>query len=159
MQVKQAADEFLFYLEVEKNVSEHTLHSYAYDVKVFVDFLMKFHDSTRLVEIHNSTIRRFIQDQVLRHHTKPRTLQRRISCLKSFSTFCCKEKWIETDFMAGIKAPKADKRLPVYLTHSEVKKLFQVLENDTRKAARRNELMIKFLATTGLRRQELVDLN
>ncbi|WP_327606099.1 tyrosine-type recombinase/integrase [Virgibacillus tibetensis] len=65
---------------------------------------------------------------------------------------------MKADFMAGIQAPKADSKLPVYLTLEELGKLFRSLEKDTRTLAFRNNLMFKLLATSGMRRQELVDL-
>ncbi len=91
------------------------------------------------------------QEQVIHQKTKskPKTMQRRISCLKSFSRFCVKEGWIEHDFMIR----KSDKKLPVYMTISELQKLFRALENDKGAFSKRNELMIKLLATTGMRRQ------
>ncbi|WP_255298244.1 tyrosine-type recombinase/integrase [Brevibacillus dissolubilis] len=106
-----------------------------------------------------TTSRRFIQDQVINQSIKPKTLQRRISCLKSLSQFCLKEKWIDTDFMAGIQAPKADKKVPVYMKLLELQKLFRYLESDQSKYAVRNHLIFKLLATTGMRRQECIDLN
>ncbi|MGC5328178.1 tyrosine-type recombinase/integrase [Brevibacillus sp. SYSU BS000544] len=158
MEIKKAADEFLFYLEIERNVSTHTYRSYAYDLQLFCSFLRQVHNTNELEYVQNSTVRRFIQEQVLQKKTRPKTMQRRISCLKSFSRFCAKEGWIDHDFMVGIQSPKSDKKLPVYLTISELQKLFHSLENDQGKFCKRNELMIKLLATTGMRRQELVDL-
>ncbi|MET1030616.1 MAG: integrase, partial [Domibacillus tundrae] len=65
---------------------------------------------------------------------------------------------MESDFMAGIQAPKSDKNLPVYMSLEELKKLFHFLEKDERTLAYRNNLLFKLLATSGMRRQELVDL-
>ncbi|MED4582490.1 tyrosine-type recombinase/integrase [Brevibacillus choshinensis] len=158
MQVRQAIDEFLSYMQVERNVSVNTIRSYAYDLHVFEAFLQKVHGITELQHVYNSTIRRFVQDQVIEHQTQPRTLQRRISCLKSFCRFCAKEKWITNEFMVGIQAPKTDKKLPVYMKLIELQQLFRFLEADQRKFALRNHVMFKLLATTGMRRQELVDL-
>ncbi|WP_257968073.1 site-specific integrase [Peribacillus deserti] len=154
----QAADDYLMYLQVEKNYSVNTLISYAFDLKLYGDFLAANDRSLVLDRLTSSTVRRFVQDQVINHGIKPRTLQRRISCLKSFSQYCLKENYMKSDFTAGIQAPKADKKLPRYMTLQELHKLFAYLEQDPRPQALRNELMFKLLATTGMRRQELVDL-
>ncbi|CAN7264916.1 tyrosine-type recombinase/integrase [Peribacillus frigoritolerans] len=69
-----------------------------------------------------------------------------------------KENYLKSDFTAGIQAPKADKNLPKYMTLQELHKLFTCLEHDSRPQRIRNELMFKLLATTGMRRPELVDL-
>jgi site-specific recombinase XerD len=159
MKTKQAIDEFLFYMEVENNVSEHTLRSYAYDLHLFFQFLENIHGTVEVDEIRTSTVRRFIQEQVIHRKTKARTMNRRISCLKSFSKFCLKENWITEDFMAGVVNPKMEKRLPVYMKLEELQQLIRHLEAQSGVHSARNELMFKLLATTGMRRQELVDLN
>lgn len=60
--------------------------------------------------------------------------------------------------MAGIKALKADQKLPIHMNMEELKQLFVCLEREEHPLALRNEAMIKLLATTRMRRQELVDL-
>lgn len=158
MNVSQAADDFLFALQVEKNYSPNTIQNYAHDLAVFQSFLSKNKRSHTLDDVTPSTVRRFIQDQVLNHGAQPTTIQRRISCLKSFRHYCHQENLIQSDFMAGITAPKSEKTIPTYMTLDELKKLFRFLEQDHCKFAVRNELMFKLLATTGMRRQEIIDL-
>lgn len=60
--------------------------------------------------------------------------------------------------MWGIQAPKSDQTLPVYMNMEELKQLFAALQRDNHRFALRNEAMFKLLATTGMRRLELVDL-
>lgn len=158
MKFIDAVDDFLMYLQVEKNYSENTLRGYAYDLGCYQKFLVSYNRSLELTDLTTSTSRRFIQDQVINYKVKPRTLHRRISCLKSFSQYCLKENYISIDFMGGIQAPKTENKLPVYMTLQELKKLFTFLENDNRPLSYRNHLLFKLLATSGMRRQELVDL-
>ncbi|USK30816.1 tyrosine-type recombinase/integrase [Bacillus sp. CMF21] len=158
MDIKQATDDFLLYLQVEKNYSKNTLTSYAFDLRLYTNFLIKHDRSIQLNELTPATTRRFIQEQVLEYQIKPRTLQRRISALKSFCDYCIKEKYIQYDFMVGVQAPKADKKLPVYMTLQELQKFFTYLESSSDRFALRNEVLFKLLATTGMRRQEIVDL-
>ncbi len=158
MILRQAIDEFLLYLQVERNYSPNTLDSYEYDLKTFQDFLVRHNRSTQLEDLIPTTIRRFIQEMVVKYDLKPRTMARKISCLKSLSSYCLKERFITVDFMAGIETPKHDKKLPVYMTLSELQKLFRYLESDQGRFALRNHLMFKILPSTGIRRQELVDL-
>jgi site-specific recombinase XerD len=127
---------------LKKNYSENTIRGYAFDLKCYEEFLHRQKRSIELDDLTPSTNRRFVQDQVLNHGVKPRTLQRRISCLKSLSQFCLKENYIKSDFMAGIQAPKSDKKLPVYMSLEELQKLFRFLENDKRPLAFRNHLLI-----------------
>jgi site-specific recombinase XerD len=88
MKLQAAIDELLHFIEIEKNCSEHTYRAYAYDLLVFHQFVHHLYHADELSVITRSSIRRFIQDQVIKQKNKSRTLQRRISCLKSFSQFC-----------------------------------------------------------------------
>ncbi|WP_316571370.1 tyrosine-type recombinase/integrase [Neobacillus sp. YIM B06451] len=158
MLLSHAFDEFLLYLQVERNYSKNTLDSYEYDLKTLHDFLTRHNRSLQLEDLIPSTVRRYIQEMVLKNNLSPRTMARKISCLKSLSKYCLKERFINSDFMSGIETPKHDKKLPVYMTLSEVQKLFGYLEQSEERFAMRNHLMFKLLASTGMRRQELVDL-
>jgi integrase/recombinase XerD len=62
------------------------------------------------------------------------------------------------DFMSGIETPKSDDKLPVYMTLSDLRQLFRSLEQENTVLSKRNEVMFKLLATTGMRRSELVSL-
>jgi site-specific recombinase XerD len=158
MEFQHALDEFLLYLDVEKNYSKNTLTSYESDLTLFMNFLQDHKRSTDLSNLNPSLVRRFIQQQTLQEHNKPRTMRRRISSLKSFCQFCLKEHMMSSDFMAGIQSPKMDNKLPVYMNLEEIHKLFTSLEKDERPLSLRNEVIFKLLATTGMRRQELIDL-
>jgi site-specific recombinase XerD len=122
MNMQHAIDDFLHYLEIEKNASPETIRAYAFDLHCFMRFLKGSKRSLELSDLKTATVRRYIQDQVINHNCKARTMHRRISCLKSFSKYCCKEQWITEDFMTGIQAPKLDKKLPVYMKLSELQK-------------------------------------
>ncbi|SEB13794.1 integrase/recombinase XerD [Thalassobacillus cyri] len=65
---------------------------------------------------------------------------------------------MDNNFMVGIKTPKTDAKLPGYMKMEEVRQLFAFLERDSHPLALRNQTMLKLLATTGMRRKELVDL-
>lgn len=158
MNIQQASDEFLNYMDIEKNCSPETIRSYALDLQLLIQFLHEEKRSLLLTDMTSSTIRRFIQYQALNNRSKAKTLQRRISCMRSFAKFCCKELWIKDNFMAGIETPKAQKKLPVYMRLSELQQFLRYLEGHEHPYALRNELMFKLLATTGMRRSELVSL-
>ncbi|MFJ5623992.1 site-specific integrase [Peribacillus loiseleuriae] len=64
MNYVQAADDYLTYLQVEKNYSVNTLTSYAFDLKLYGEFLNTNDRSLVLDELTSSSVRRFVQDQV-----------------------------------------------------------------------------------------------
>lgn len=65
---------------------------------------------------------------------------------------------VDSRVMLGIQAPKADKKLPIYMRLSELKKFLSFLKTHEHPYALRNELIFKLLATSGMRRSELVGL-
>lgn len=158
MQLKAAIDEFILYIQIEKNYSSHTVISYEYDLDQFLAFLRDHNCSTDLADITTTQVRRFIQNQLGIKKQKPRSINRKISCLKSLTKYCMREKHLTHNFMSGIETPKFDDNLPVYMSLDDLKQLFQALEKDYSSLAKRNEVMIKLLATTGMRRSELVSL-
>lgn len=68
------------------------------------------------------------------------------------------ERYLANDFTRGIESPKTDDKLPVYMTLTDLKQLFDYLKRAQSRFSKRNELMFNLLATTGLRRSELVSL-
>jgi integrase/recombinase XerD len=86
--------------------------TYAFDFKLYDEFLTAANNrSLDLDELISSSVRRFVQDHVHQHSLKPRTLQRRFSCLESLSKYCLKENYMNSDFTAGIQHQKPIKNI------------------------------------------------
>lgn len=159
MDLYQATDDFWMYLEIERNCSVNTLRSYDLDLRSLINF-MKSHDRPLdLTHIQSSLIRRYIQFAVSHQHLAHETVQRKISCFKSFSKYCVQSGWIQTDFMAPIARPQRERRLPKTLKFEEVQRILQTLETSPDPSAKRDYVLINFVMYTGVRRQELVDLS
>ena len=158
LELHAVIDEFVLYIEIEKNYSVNTVISYEYDLQLFLDFLTDRGCSTCINEITKTQVRRFIQYLLGLLKQKPRSVNRKISSLKSFAKYCLKEQYVAYDFMHGIESPKTDDKLPVYMTLTDLQQLFSYLEREQSRFSMRNESMFKLLATTGLRRSELVSL-
>lgn len=158
MQLQQAIDEFILYIEIERNYAKNTVTSYELDLRMFHDFLVTHERSLEVNDINKTIVRRFIQEKIVKDKLKPRTMHRKISSLKSFTKYCTKENILENDFMIGIERPKTDDKLPVYMTLPELQKLFRYLDQNNGRFGLRNNLMFKLLATSGMRRSELVNL-
>jgi site-specific recombinase XerD len=144
MLLQDAIDEFLLYLEIEKNYSHHTLRGYSFDLKLFEDFLIRHNRSLELNDITKSLVRRFLQEKITKEHMKPRTIHRKISCLKSFAKYCTRENLLMNDFMTGIEKPKNDSKLPVYMSLQDLQKLFKYLDQANGRFVLRNNMMFKF---------------
>ncbi|MFJ7730809.1 site-specific integrase [Lysinibacillus sp. NPDC097231] len=74
MQLHAAIDEFVLYIEIEKNYSVNTVTSYEHDLQLFLAFLTNRGCSTCLNEITKTQVRRFIQYLLGSIKQKPRSV-------------------------------------------------------------------------------------
>ena len=79
-------DAFLEYLDLEKKYSVHTITAYKNDLRSFRQFLVTEYDQENLIEVHYSQIRNWIVSLV-NLKVSNRTVNRKVSALKSFFTF------------------------------------------------------------------------
>jgi integrase/recombinase XerD len=122
---------------------------------------MNFRHDQNLITISRTTVRRFVQHQMTHQQSNPNSMNRGTSALCSFTKFCLGERYITEDFMATIERPKTSSRLPVYMNLKELTQLFLSLEFHAEGGSFlsiRNHLLFKFIALTGIRRQEVCDL-
>ena len=101
---------FLAHLSVERRLSAHTDTSYRADLQRFVAYCNRSHvRNWRAVDSQH--VRMFAAAE-FRQGSSPRTIQRRLSALRSFCNFLLREKALEANPAVGVQAPKSRKRLP-----------------------------------------------
>ena len=128
MKFEKFTTHFLEYLEVVKNVSDHTFRNYAIDLKDFHFFLEKkiFEKEKILIKsITKWTIRQYLA-YLRERKLKDRTVMRKISSLRSFFKYLQKEKLINQNPLLDIESPKRKRLLPKTLAYDQVELLFQV---------------------------------
>lgn len=87
----------------------------------------------------------------------PETMSRKLASLRSFCTFLCRRKIVETNPARSVRNPKVAQKLPRFLTESEVRQLLQI--DDDSVAGRRDRAVLELLYATGLRASELCGLD
>src|SRR5438067_13310344 len=102
---------FLDYLKFEKRYSQHTLISYQNDLISFFDFIVMQFDETPLPQISHILVRSWLA-QLKDDGLSAKSLNRKISTLKSFFKFQIKAGVIQQTPMAKVVAPRQEKRLP-----------------------------------------------
>ncbi len=149
---------FLDYLKFEKRYSIHTLTSYKTDLIDFIDFLeLKFGGSS-LEDINHNFIRSWLA-HLKEKGLSSKTLNRKISSLKSFFKYHLKTGTIEATPMAKVISPKIGKRLPVFMKEEDTKKLVEGLNQSTEDWKTLNaKMLITIFYATGMRLSELVNL-
>lgn len=146
-------NKFLTYLEVEKNASVHTLSNYRIDLKGFGKFIKP--ESAENVD--HLVLRKFLAHLKEKAYSKV-TIARKLSCLRSFFRFLCREGYVKSNPISGLSTPKLDKKLPIFLDVDEVTKLIESPQGDTLLGIR-DKAILETLYSTGVRVSELVGLN
>ncbi|MBI3996568.1 MAG: tyrosine recombinase XerC [Candidatus Omnitrophica bacterium] len=144
---------FLRYLSTERNASDHTCRNYALDLSQFFAFLAHH----RLAIITPLEIRRFVAHLSTRQLSR-RTIARKLSCLRSFFRFLCREGTLEHNPAAAIPTPRLDKRLPSFLDEQQVTRLLETPAKSKWQGLR-DRAMLETLYSTGARVSELVGLD
>ena len=153
----KAVAEFLSYLNLQKRFSPLTTKNYAIDLKQFFNFLNQELYDSRLTEISYQHVRSFIASLIDKKKSTV-SVNRKISCLKSFFKYALKNNLISNNPMQKIQGPKTPKRLPVFIDENQIEKIFNQLKFDSGFEGIRNKLLIDVLYQTGLRRAELINL-
>jgi integrase/recombinase XerC len=149
------AEKWFAHLGSERRLSPHTSSNYARDLEAFVTFC----DGQKIASwegVDNFHIRTFAAREH-RNGLGPRSIQRRLSALRSFFNFLIREGVLKSNPADGIKAPKAGKRLPKTLDADRMARLLGAPEDDP--LARRDHAMMELLYSSGLRLAELVGLD
>jgi integrase/recombinase XerC len=149
-------ESFLEYLSLEKKYSKHTITAYRTDLISFRDFCETAYDQGDVSTVHYSQIRSWIVSLVNEGVTN-RTVNRKISSLRSFFKFLQKIKKIEVNPLAKHKALKVAKKVHIPFSVKEVDEVIASI-NDSDFVSLRNKLIVELLYSTGMRRIELINL-
>ena len=146
-------ERFLRYLSVERNASAHTCRNYALDLDQFFAFL----GHRRLGALTPLDIRRFVAHLSTQQRSR-RTIARKLSCVRSFFRFLCREGRLPYNPAAAIPTPRLDKRLPSFLDEQQAARLLEAPPTE-RWHGLRDRAILETLYSTGIRVSELVGLN
>jgi integrase/recombinase XerC len=149
---------FLDYLKFEKRYSLHTVTSYETDLRDFVDYIHTQYDRPGLKEVSHGMIRSWLAG-LKENKLSSKSLNRKISTLRSFFKFQMKTGTLDATPMANVIAPKIPKRLPVFIKEKETKELLQALSDSTEDWKTLNaKMLLTLFYTTGMRLNELISL-
>lgn len=152
-------DAFLEYLNLEKKYSAHTITAYKNDLQSFKKFLEMEYAQENLREVHYSQIRNWIVNLV-DIKVSNRTVNRKVSALKSFFTFLQKTKQIDYNPLSKHKSLKIEKRLQVPFSFKEINTVINDIDKEANDdfESLRNRLIVELFYSTGIRRAELINI-
>lgn len=148
---------FLDYLKFEKRFSRHTVISYETDLVAFFDYLITQYGDTPVSQITHMFIRSWLaslKDEGL----TAKSINRKISTLRSFFKYQLKVGVISQTPMAKIIAPKIEKRLPQFVADKDIATLLEHVEFGQDWTGRTERLLIELFYNTGMRLSELINL-
>jgi len=149
--------QFLDYLRFEKRYSQHTLISYENDLEQFFAYLASQFDGPPVSTITASFIRSWLAE-LKGDDLTGKTINRKISTLKSFFKFLVKQGVIKQTPMAVIVSPKISKRLPAFVADKDMDRLFTSIIFEDSWKGRTEKLVLGVFYSTGMRLSELVNL-
>jgi integrase/recombinase XerC len=149
--------EFLDYIKFEKRYSQHTLISYRNDLEQFFSYLAQF-DSPAIPHITPSFIRSWLATLKGEEKLTAKSINRKISTLKSFFKYQLKKGVIKLSPMTTITAPKIGKRLPQFVKENDIETLFNYVEFPNDWKGRTSRLILFLFYSTGIRLSELINL-
>ncbi len=148
---------FLNYLTLEKKYSKHTTTAYLNDLNSFQVFCNNEYNRQSVVEVNYAQIRNWIVSLV-ESKVSNRTINRKVSSLKSFYKFLQKIKEIESNPLAKHKALKVPKQVQIPFSEEEIKNVLHLLGDEVNFESLRNKLIVEFFYSTGIRRSELIHI-
>ncbi|MDD3052419.1 MAG: tyrosine recombinase XerC [Candidatus Cloacimonetes bacterium] len=154
--MKNAINSFLSYC-FARNLAEHTIRAYKTDLGQLERFLEPYFENGVVVlqNIAKLNLRDFLRN-LGAEGVKNRTLARKTASIREFFIYCQKCSLIETNPAETLKTPKFENRLPVNFTISEIDKLMEIPDLDS-KFGVRNRAMLELIYSSGLRISEAAD--
>lgn len=153
----QLIQSFLDYLKFQKRYSQHTIISYENDLGAFSGFVTATFGEMEINQVNASFIRSWLAS-LKEQGMESKSINRKISSLKSFFKYQLKESNITISPMKTIVSPRVKKRLPQFVDEKEVSVLFNHVEFPDDWKGRTERLIMSLFYNTGMRQAELVSL-
>lgn len=150
-------DSFFDYLTYEKKYSAHTIASYKNDINQFLEFINPNKEDFASSDINYQQIRAWVAS-LIKDKIAARSVNRKLSSLKSFFKYLQRQQIIDVNPMAKISGPKTPKRLPVFVDEQQMTDLFLEIHFEDGFVGLRDRLILDLLYQTGIRRSELTHL-
>ena len=148
--------EFLDYLQFQKRYSFHTITAYQTDLEVFFTFIKLEFDEDGYT-ITPSQVRSWLAS-LKQEGMKSKSINRKMSSLKSFFRFQLKNGKMEVSPMANITSLKVNKRLPSFIEEKDMDTLFSHVEFPETWQGKTDKLMLNIFYQCGVRLSELINL-
>lgn len=145
-------DQFIAYIEAEKRFSPLTVEAYSRDIEQFVEYLKGTYDIDDPTKVDIMVVKSYVV-HLKGEGLENRSINRKISTLRTFYKYCLRENLIERTPMTGIKALKLPKTVVKFVSETDINKVS--FADNTDFATLRDHLLFEMLYQTGMRQAEL----
>jgi integrase/recombinase XerC len=146
---------FLAYLQFEKRYSVHTITAYSNDLVQFFDFVETQYEGIPFTHITGTMVRTWLASMKEEELTG-KTLNRKISSLKSFYKYQIQQGQLAKSPMETVISPKVNKRLPAFVAEQDMEQLLTNLEFAEGWKGYTEKMVIQLFYATGMRLSELI---
>jgi site-specific recombinase XerD len=150
----EAMEQYLHYLGTVRGLSQKSLTAYTQDLNALSQYCSEIEADP--LQLSRDQARRFIA-YLMKHRYQPSSVNRRLSGVKGFYTYCVRFDLCPVNPFSHIRSLTGSRRLPSVLTREEVEQIMQAAGNDF--AGIRDRVMFELLYSTGCRLSELLAVN
>ena len=151
-------EDFIDYLQYERNYSRKTTEEYQADLEAFKRFYEAIDSNLDWAEMPADIVREWVVEMMDKGNAAT-SVRRRLSSLRSFYKFLLRRKLVTRDPVHTIPGPKAEKKLPTYVRETEMDRLFDGDFFSEDYQGFRDRMILLTFYSTGIRLSELVGLN
>jgi len=148
---------FLNHLKYERRYSQNTITAYENDLDQFVLFGKKLVEDFCVEEVDYHLIRQWIVS-LMDNGISAKSVNRKISTLKTFFKFLMREGVIEKNPTDKVAIPKMGKKLPVFVQEKEMNRLLDGRFFTEDFEGFRDKAVVSLFYGTGIRLSELVGI-
>lgn len=154
MNIEETIQKYLDYIIEELNYSKETKNNYFFDLKLYQNYIEEH--KINFLKIEKNDIMGYLKflDQ---KNLKNASIARNISSLRSFYNYLVNVKIIESNIFKRIRNPKVERKLPNYLSISEVETILDGI-NTSDEIGIRNKCLFELIYATGMRVSEVANL-
>jgi integrase/recombinase XerC len=155
----EALTEFLRHLALEKNASAHTVKSYREDLTQALEFFRGRlgSEAPRPAQLTTRLLRAYLAWLHEKQYARS-TVARRLAAVRSWCRFLCRQGILTSNPAQGLRGPRQDKKLPLFIARDDMARLLEAPPGDT-PLGLRDRALLETLYSAGLRVSELTGLN
>lgn len=146
-------EEFLDYLQTERNVARNTVLSYRLDLTRYLHYLEHRHVASP-AHVSPADIRGLLRELSEMGYATA-SIARLLTAIRMFHRYLVGEQYASADPAAALSFPKRGRRLPAVLEVNEVERLLEATDPTT-PLGLRDRALLEFLYATGVRVSELI---